>query len=351
MKKAKTLFLLLSAATLASCTVSGSNNASSSTGIADVSLSSPSGDSVDANIGKAQLSATLLKMKDKKTFGVSLKGTAKTISDVESESSTVSYGSETSSYEYANHQNYDITDLVMDGQVKDLGSSSCAFSASFGANLKYSYQGDFTSSSPVTYDGPVSGKAYYQAGMLYGDGTSFLGVINPSMSSEQVSNMKIKMAYSLPALDWTMILQGMNYLEQYGFVASALAGENGVFYYVYKISCYDFIKHQMGSLPPKDGTYNGGIEIWLSFDSSKIIGIGVTSDLDFDYILTSSSSLDDDKDGTDDTFYASTYHNEGTMEVDLKGSLSYEGINVESVPDPENYVLVGDGPIEGPASE
>ncbi len=331
MKKGKTLLLVLFASTLASCAVSGGKSAPSSEAgpKEDASIPSPNGVSIGEDLAKAQLSATLLNMKEISTFGVSMKGEGKAKQFFAYKEGSVP------AYESSFSQDYAFENFALLAQIEELGSSSCAISASFSADLKYTVETGPSSAAPLAYDGPISGKAYYEEGMLYGDATSFIGALNPNMGPEQIAKSKVKTLYSLPSLDWSMVLQGMSYLEKFGFEASALAGEKGVYYLSYKVSCFDFLKAS-GSDIPSSGTYSGGIELWLCFDSSKIIGLGAVSDLKYYFTVLTSYSLEDTE--ACSTFTSSS-HQAAEIDFDLKGTFSFEGVRAERAKDPDSYIL------------
>lgn len=348
MKKAKTLLLLLSASLLASCAAigSGSESTSEADSKGDASASSQTLTSIEPDAAKAKLSTTLLNMKGVDTFGLSLKGNAK----VKENAKTVYiYNQETVS-EFTSNLDYSIENLALDAAVRGLGSSSCAMSASFTADVKYALttEREFSSDVIATYDGPVSGKGYYEEGMLYGDASGFIRAVNPSMDAEQAAQAKVKLPYSLPALDWAMVIKGMNFLEEKGFASSASSGENGVCRLSYKISCLDYLK-AVGNEVPSDYICSGGIEVWLSFDSSRILGIGASSDMKYcDGYQTSSWT---EIDGSRCEGGTTSCQTNIELDLNLNGTLSYEGVSVENVPDPDSFTLVQSGGSENYSPE
>ena len=349
MKKSYVLCVLLSASLLASCAIGNlKGDSSSSSEESEVSL--PSGTSVDKTLAKAQLAATLATMKDTKTFGLNLKGNAKV--KLETQLAHVDYSDSDPSVSTSKIDGmYDFENLVLNAAVKDLGQSSCEGSANFAADYtyNYAYESDGHKSDPITVNGPISGKAYYESGLLYLDGTALVGSFNPSMSSEAIAKAKVKGLFDMSAFDWTMVLQGMKYLEQYGFEDSALCGENGTFYYVYSMSAEEILKkmgyYYEGAEIKDGGVIKGDINVWVAYDSTKIINVGVASDVNFDYVIKSREvKVSYGMSSTSDSTVAVQMPDmpcKGEVTSDLKGVLTYNEVSVEKVSDPDSYIYQG----------
>jgi hypothetical protein len=381
MKKTNAFVLLLASSALLACSQGSGKSSSSSTSTsvpssneASASLSDASSASSDAPIvssaptetpivateAKALLTATLAKMDLVSDMSLSLNGdftySSSTVSAMKSYRADSLYSSSTANASL----DFTYTGLDVKASVMNLNKEDFAGSGSAQSHLKLSqkqsYEDNLSSSSFVypdqTIDSDVYVNAYIADDIGYLDVSAdlirlYYGSYN---SSEEIIN-KIKTPLSVPTFSWAAIMQGITAIEQYNPTVKAARSNSGDYSLTYSMTAEQIANISKSSdevTYEPGGKFDGAVSATLTFDENKILGVSIDSDLAMDFTQKSESSYDHG-----DSEYPIVYSYEtiskvkGDIICDIDATFSYENIVVDSVKDPDSYVLHGGSKSSG----
>ena len=372
MKKTNAFVLLLASSALLACSQGGGKSSSSSTAAsssteastsvstassasseAPIVSSAPTETSIIASEAKTLLTATLAKMDLVSDMSLSLKGdltySSSTVSTMRNYEADSLYSSSTAktSVDFA------FTGLDVKASVKNLNKEGFAGSGSAKSHLKFeqkqSYEDNLASKNYVypdqTIDNDVYVNAYIADGIGYLDASADLirMYYGSDNSSEEIVN-KIKTPLSVPTFSWTAIMQGITVIEQYNPTVKAVKSSAGHYSLTYSMTAEQFANNAKDSETTYEpgGKYEGAVSATLTFDENKILGASIDSDLVMDFTQKHESSHDG---GNSENPIVYTYESidavKGSIIGDIEATFSYENIVVDSVKDPESYVLSG----------